>query len=123
MPPDYSRRSAFQFGATLSSMALAGCSSYDSDIRVENRQLASIGFHLTLTDLDENKIVLDQSITLASEEEFRRQGVFADDTRYRVQVQANGDSAVKEFETCCRGYRVDVYMEQEKLQITTTHCD
>ena len=97
--------------------------SYKSDIRVVNNRSSSVDVTLTLSNLDKHKTIFDQSFTLAHEEDFRREGVFADETRYQVQIQADEESAVKEFETCCRGYLVYIYVEREELQIDTTHYD
>jgi hypothetical protein len=96
---------------------------YKSDIWIKSRQETSTTVDLILSNLDENRTVLDKSFSLAPDEDFRREGVFSNETRYHVTVQTDDHSAEKEFETCCQGFQVSVYVEQDEIQILLGHYD
>lgn len=57
---------------------------YKSDVRVRNNHSSPVDIELTLSNIDVHKTILDQSFTLEPEKDFRRQGVFANNTQYRV---------------------------------------
>ena len=96
---------------------------YESETLVQNRRTTSATVDLLLSNLDENRTVLAESFTLAPDENFRREGTFSNETHYRIAVRTDGDSTEKEFETCCRGFRVTVYVERDETQILLGHYD
>lgn len=96
---------------------------YKSAIWVKNRRATSTTVNLVLSDLDEDRTVLDESFTLAPDGDFRSEEVFSNETRYRVAVQTGSDSTEKEFETCCEGFQVSIYIEKDKIQILLGHYD
>ena len=96
---------------------------YESDVLVKNRRATSATVDLELTNLDADQTVLDESFTLAPNEHFRREGVFSDDSQYRVTVQIGGNSTKKKFETCCQGFQVSIYVERDQTQVLLGHYD
>lgn len=96
---------------------------YKSDVLVENRQASSTTVELLLSNLDEDRTVLDESITLSPDEDFRKEGILSNETRYRITVETENNSAEKEFETCCRGFQISVYIERDETQILLGHYD
>lgn len=96
---------------------------YRSNLQVANLQSQSVEVDLSLSNLGKSTTVLKHSTTLASEEEFRREGMLANDTRYRLYVETNQDSVTRPFETCCRGYAVRVLIEQDEIQVLPHHYD
>lgn len=96
---------------------------YRSNLQVANLQSQSVQIDLSLSNLDKSKTVLDHSVTLAPDEEFRREGMLANDTNYRLYAETNQDSVTKPFETCCRGYSIRVLVEQNEIQVLPHHYD
>lgn len=96
---------------------------YKSDIWIKNRRAASTKVDLVLSNLDEDRTILDESFTLAPDGDFRREGVFSNETRYRVAVQTGSNSTEKEFETCCQGFQVSIYVEEDEIQVLLGHYD
>ena len=97
--------------------------SYESYVAVRNNRTSSVSAELTLRNRDENKVVLDESFTLAPEERFHRGGVMSKDTEYRLIVRADELAFDETFRTCCHGYMAEFAVHPTELEVWLEHTD
>jgi hypothetical protein len=117
------RRSLLAVMATMSPVALAGCSlqsEHGDEIRLENSRSSSVAIEITASPVSSDELVLDRSVTLAADEVTH----VPDPTRtgqttvpHVITVETEGSlSARREWEPANVGTQLKVIVRGEDIQ-------